>query len=479
MPNLLGVTNPVPNYDNTLNNRPLPGAQRPDNSLVQNVADPNRVVRPDNRTEQQDAGNALNSGGLRYDSNLQVFLQQLRDMPELTAELSKAVTLFQTMVSAPGLDAGVAQELSSLLQMFRMDAEEFRNFFLAQVRSGNRFSGPLFSLLRQAYQRAGSDAVRDAILTFAKRYSDFSSTEHIGRHMLDMLRQISSRLPESWRGQLTQMTASLQNGLEAGDRAGNLRLLQGGILPYLGSYISRFHDLGSVRTLLSMLMLDVARYENGSEEGLMMAFRQLGSCGDTLAGLSKLDNEAAVKLLEDNSFIDAAESNEFAQKLAQTASRALGGQLGTEMREAFQEIVRAMMVNESVFMPLNHLLLPLEYEGKKMYSEFWVDPDAEEKSENGQKGDRKIQFLFKLDVESLGFVEMTLAAAKGGVDLDVYGPTGLTDHSSVVAEDLMDILKSHGLPGRNVRVLEEKRPLTLTEVFPDLFEGKRSINVKI
>ena len=51
--------------------------------------------------------------------------------------------------------------------------------------------------------------------------------------------------------------------------------------------------------------------------------------------------------------------------------------------------------------------------------------------------------------------------------------------SSVIAEDLLEILKSHGLPGRNVRVLEEKRPLTLTEVFPDLFEGKRSINVKI
>lgn len=479
MPNLLGVTNPVPNYDNTINNRPLPGAQRPDNSLVQNVADPNRVVRPDNRAEQQDAGNALNSGSLRYDSNLQVFLQQLREMPELTAELSKAVTLFQTMVSAPGLDAGVAQELASLLQMFRMDAEEFRSFFLAQVRSGNRFGGPLFALLRQAYQRSGSEGVRDAILAFAKRYSDFSSTEHIGRHMLDMLRQISDRLPESWKGQLSEMIGQLKNGLAAGDRAGNLQLLQGGILPYLGSYISRFHDLGSVRTFLSMLMLDVTRYENGSEEGLMMSFRQLGACGDTLAGLSQLDDEAAIRLLEDNSFIKAAESNRFAQQLAQTASRALRGELGTDMREAFQEIVRAMLVNESVFMPLNHLMMPLEYEGKKMYSEFWVDPDAEEKNENGQQGERKIQFLFKLDVESLGFVEMTLAAAKGRVDLDVYGPSGVTDHSSVIAEDLLEILKSHGLPGRNVRVLEEKRPLTLTEVFPDLFEGKRSINVKI
>ena len=50
MPNLLGVTNPVPNYDNTINNRPLPGAQRPDNSLVQNVADP----KPGGPPRQQD-----------------------------------------------------------------------------------------------------------------------------------------------------------------------------------------------------------------------------------------------------------------------------------------------------------------------------------------------------------------------------------------------------------------------------------------
>lgn len=479
MPNLLGVTNPVPNYDNTNNNRPLPSTQRPDNAQIQNVPDPTRVGRADARTDQRGADNTFDAGGPRYDSNLQVFLQNLRNMPELTAELSKAMALLQGMVSTPGLSAGTAQELAELVQMFQMDAEQFQRFFSEQVQAGNRFSGPLFSMLRQAYQRAGSSSVQEAILNFVKRYSDFSSTAHIGRHMLLLLQQTRDSIPESWRGKLSEMMGMLENGLQAGDRAGNLKLLQGTVLPYLGSYISRYHDMGAARTLLSMLMLDVARYENGSEEGLMMAFRQLGGYGDVLSPLGKLDDQAVWNLLRENHFTKAAQTDSFADQLAQAASKALRGEYGTDVQEAFREIVRALLVNESVYMPLTHMMIPMEYEGKKMYSEFWVDPDAEEKKEDSRSGGGKIQFLFKMDIQSLGFLEMTLAARGDQVELDVYGPNSLTSHSNIVAEDIREILSSHGLTGKNVRVLEEKRPLTLTEVFPDLLEGKRSINVKI
>ena len=141
MPNLLGVTNPVPNYDNTNSNRPIVNAQKPDNPLVQNVPDPTRVVRPDAKTEQQGADNPLASNNLRYDSNLQVFLQQLRNMPDLMGELSKVVTFLNGMVTTPGLDAGVVQELQTLLQMFQMDSEQFRSFFLSQIQTGTRLAG--------------------------------------------------------------------------------------------------------------------------------------------------------------------------------------------------------------------------------------------------------------------------------------------------------------------------------------------------
>ena len=132
-------------------------------------------------------------------------------------------------------------------------------------------------------------------------------------------------------------------------------------------------------------------------------------------------------------------------------------------------------------MPLRHGILPLEWENKMMYSEFWVDPDAEEDQEQGgkQNGEGKIQFLFKLDIQGLGFLDMTLAARESQVDLAVFGPDAVAAHQDQIARDLKDILADHGLDGRSVRVTKSQRPLAITDVFPDLFEGKRSVNVKI
>ena len=85
--------------------------------------------------------------------------------------------------------------------------------------------------------------------------------------------------------------------------------------------------------------------------------------------------------------------------------------------------MRAFLLNESVFMPLNHMIIPLEWNGRAMYSELWVDPDAEDREKGSrQPGQEKIQFLFKLDIQSLGYLEMTLAARQEEIELDIYGP---------------------------------------------------------
>ena len=121
-----------------------------------------------------------------------------------------------------------------------------------------------------------------------------------------------------------------------------LPLLQGEIIPYLGSYVERTHDIGKLRTLIGLLMLDVARYENGGEEAPLAAFRQLSGYGEMLAGLNELDDAALLRLLRENSFTRAVQEDQFAQRLAHTAAQALQGKYGADVREGFQELVRAM-----------------------------------------------------------------------------------------------------------------------------------------
>ena len=359
-----------------------------------------------------------------------------------------------------------------------MDAQGLHELFSTQMKAGNRFAGPLMSLLRQTFQSTNSPAIRQDILMFLKRYSDFSSSEHIGRTMNQLLRQLPDYMPKSWGEALANYSARLQLGLQAGDRQGNLKLLQGEVIPHLADYVERTHDMGTARTLISMLILNVTRYENGDEESMLQAFRQLSRCGESLAGLNQLDDKALLKLLQENDFAKAARADAFSERLASLASRALRGDGGTDLRETFTEIVRAMLINESVYMPLRHGLVPLLWQDRVMYSEYWVDPDAE--NENGRREeDGKIQFLFKMDIQGLGFVEMVLGARKEQVDLDLYAPDSILQHRSRVAEDLQQILQDHGLTGRSVQVRKSERPLAITDVFPDLFEGKRSVNVKV
>ena len=118
MPDLLGATNPVPGYDNTSINRNIPIS--PNNTQVQNVPDPSRVTGADNRTEQQDSG----QGGeqVRYDSNFQTFLQQLRQLQNGPQILARLLAGEGTVVFS-GMSEGIAEELSQALQMLKMDDE--------------------------------------------------------------------------------------------------------------------------------------------------------------------------------------------------------------------------------------------------------------------------------------------------------------------------------------------------------------------
>ena len=189
MPDLLGATNPVPGYDKTTINRNI--TVSPDNTQIQNVPDPSKVVRADGRTEQQDS-NLQGDGGIRYDSNFQTFLQRLRDTPGLADSLARIFSGREGIVVSSGLSAGIAEEMARLLEMMRMDESQLLDFLQGQFKTGTRFGGALFALLRSAYARAASEGVRSDILQFLKAYVDFDSS---GR--------FSPICPPMWNGPTT------------------------------------------------------------------------------------------------------------------------------------------------------------------------------------------------------------------------------------------------------------------------------------
>ncbi len=475
MPDLLGVTNAVPGNDANLINRNMPSI--PNDPRVQNATDLNRVSRPDNRAERQDAGET-GSQAARYDSNFITFLQRMSETPGLARTMAELLRSYQGTRVSSGMEEGIAVEMSALLEMLKMDEKAFSAFFRSQMDLSRRFSGPLFNILREAFGNSGSEVLRGNILQFLKRYSDYSSSQHVQGNLLRTLTRLTRAIPASYGNQLLAMVSELEGKMGAGDRSGALKLLQGSIMPFLAGYTSRTNDMGLSRALISLLALDVARYESGSKEGVMQAFRQLGGSAmlrEKLGGVSEVD---LLRLLERSRFGQASGSDRFADQLAQTAQRALRGGSGAEVQDAFRNIVSAFLINESVYLPLTHLVLPLEWQGKMMFSELWVDPDAENNLKNG-RGDRDnvVRFLFKMDIQDLGFFDIVLTCQRENVDLQIFGPPAVADFAGTVQGEMGRILSENGLKPVGVQVQAMERPLDVSAVFPKIFEGENSINV--
>lgn len=479
MPNLLGVTNPVPGQDTANINRQLPVNPSAD-TRVQNAPSLDRVSRPDNRTERQDSGDAAGPGGsLRYDSNFSTFLQKLRDTPGLTQTFSRVLAEYRSIVSS-GMDEGIAGEMGQLLEMVPMDEQQLLQFLTQQLADSARFSGPLFTILREAYAQSQTQNIKTDILQFLKRYGDYTSTEHIEGNLLRTLSQLSRAIPGSYSRTLTALTQQLQQLFQSGDRAGALKLLQGGILGHLANYTETTHDMGLSRSLISQLALEISRYENGSEEGLTQAFSQLTGHEALKARLGSLNAAALLNSIRNSAFSRAPAENQFANQLARAADMALRGSGGAEAQEAFRQILQALLINESVYMPLNHIILPMEWNGKLMFSELWVDPDAEDNlHKGGSQKDNTLRFLLKVDIQGLGFFDIVMGSRGDEVEMLISCPATVAPFSQLIQSELSRILTENGLRPNGIQVVKMERPLTLSAVFPKIFEGENSVNVQI
>ncbi len=475
MPDILGATNPVPGYDKAISNRNIPVS--PENTQIQNIPDPSRVGRTDGRTEQQDS-TLQGDGHVRYDSNFQTFLQRLRQTPGMGESLSKIFAGGERTIVSSGMGDGIAEEMAKIIEMLRLSGEDLLEFLKAQFRSETRFSGALFALLRTAYAKAASEGVRTDILRFLKCYVNFSSSAHIEESMLRNLAKMADAMPGSWAAKLQQLSARLENGIAAGDRQGSLLLLQREIFPYMAGYVERTHDMGLPRVLLNLLALDVARYENGAQENLLEAFHQLTGYGTLRDQLGNIDDRSLLALLKNSQFDLNSNAVQFSNHLAAAAARALRGEGSAEIQQAFSNLVSAMLINESVYMPVNHYLMPLEWNGRLLFSELWVDPDAEEGER--KKGSRRnsVKILFKMDVQTLGCFDVIFTSQGNEADIRIMCPEKVLPFSKQIEQSLSEILTRNGLVPSKVMVRKLERPVTLTEVFPKIFERRNSINVK-
>lgn len=486
MADILKVTTPSAGYDTTAKTNPI----TTNDTNIQNIIDPSKVTRPDGKAGGATSDNQDNKFSLTYESNFDKFVQMLKSSQGLTQTLSELLFTRMGVVVSSGISENFAQEISQFMEMMKMSEDELLNFLKNQSDSSVRFKGAFFNVLRQVFEGTNSIDLKTNILDFLRKYNDMASSGHIMNNIMQNLKSILQSIPKSYRPPLEELInqLSLQQQTNAdgktvftggGDFQKNSTLLKNQILPYLSSYISKTHDLGRPRDIITLLTLNIARYENTGKDNFMQAFESLLRYQAVRDKLGNIDPKQIEAILNQTQFEKAGMKDSLMDKLASIIEKGITGEGTYETKAVFQNIMTSLLVNESVYMPLLHMMIPADIDGRLLFSEIWIDPDDESGRESSDEKERCVKLFIKFDIKDVGFFDLILASQNGTVDMQLYYPEKLASIEKEMKSGIQSIIERNGLSFRNFFMEKSMKPKLLSEVFPKIYERKNAINVRI
>lgn len=475
MANILQVTQPAIPNDNRAAIESQAAKGQAGNQQIHNPVDVNRVVRADGREDgrTQDA-TGQGASAIDYESNYGAFLQKLNAAEGMTGLLGELFFEDKAGYLLPdqGILAALLDQVRESLQM--ETPEQLLAFFKEQAAEQTKFSGDFFQNVRQLLTQNTSPNLKSALLAFLKGYNDFTS----GKHQLQQLQTLTDTISDlmlrqsrdEFRGLLQQMDWSAASG----DVAYNAEVLNNTLIPFLSNYISRTHDYGAVRDAIMLFVLHAVKYENGSSDALGQLLERIMSSkefanlyeGEAQADLEKTLQELIQKRTEGG----------LAKDISEILERGSQGEAGLERVAQFYQTFQGFLLNESVYMPLLHFLVPFSYQGTEVVTEVWVDPDAEQEQEYGS---RRIKMMLKFHIQQLGSFDMALEFQDRKTDLRVYVPSSLQPKAEQIQAQLGSILKKNGMIPARLSVQEKKGELKVMDVFPEIREKEKSVNVRV
>ena len=476
MSNILRVTTPMAgNYDNM--SQPRADMQNREDPRIQGPVNPNKVVRADARSDS--AAEEQNVGlKFQYQSNFEGFISQMKSQGVMTEEF--ATVFFEQLSNQvkAGMSEGSAQEIAQFLEMIQVDPENMLAFLKEQGDAAIRFQGAFFSLLRQAMNDTKNVELRAGILDFMKRYTDMAEGKHILREIEQTIKELKSGMLQSGREKMEEMEQQLKFGGNAGPGSTeeNASLIKGKMLPYLNKYIGGTHDRGSVREGAAFLAALTARYENGDAARVLERFEQLMEYSAMQKYFKGFETQSLLKVLEATDFEKTIGKNKWMKGFVSLIQNGMQQGANIEQKQVFRNMMTSILLNESVYMPLLHFILPFQYEGNNVMSEMWVDPDGKKDKE---EGGRAVKLFLKFGIQGLGKFELLMTLQDRESRMQLLVPKQLVKEDKKIQAEVAGILKKNGIRYSQLMVRERVRDRRVDEVFPEIREKERTINVRI
>ena len=455
------------------------------NTNTQNINQTGGAGRVNQQNQQIRTGNENLTGTANltgevvdFTSNYSAFLQNMQaasmipeEMMDLLFRDGKAIA-----ESKDGEMARVFTELFSEIQTD--DPKELEAFLKSQVGNQVKYSGEFFDSLRSMLSDSISDNYKSSILQFVRSYNSYTSGSHLLSQMKNLTEDIENLLLNSAKEDFEDLAGQMDWTASAGKTEENAAVLNNKLIPFLSTYISKTHDYGPIRKAAVLLTLYAVKYEEGSEDGLIQAYKKLARNGDFHMYFDSDPEEALVSAMK-GSMKNPSETG-LPEHLSELLLKGTEGKAGSESVDRYYTVLNSLLNNESVYLPLLHMLVPFRYQNKEVMSEVWIDPNADRgKNQTEKKGDA-VRIFLKFRIRELGDFDMIGSMQKNTkkLDLQIFIPDGLPEKPRRIQASLTEILKRNGLTA-DVSLSPRTRAISVREVFPGIREKERTINVRV
>ncbi|WMJ21903.1 hypothetical protein RBG61_07785 [Paludicola sp. MB14-C6] len=444
-----------------------------------NPIDPNRV-NPKNNTEA--SKNESFQFLLNHKSVYNRFIQQLMQTPGLSETLKKVVFDAFVQGERPTRIATTMDPiLKELAEKLKLNPDQIVEALKYQNDNQTKYHGPMFDLFRElAKAQKGNQEFEQLLGQFLKAYNGYLSMNDTLKSIVANLKTIAQRIPKMYSDQLNTLVERLivdqsENSLES-----NLSTLKNEIIPFLSSYIGKTNDFGRVRDTITLLIHNIARFNMSSKEEVINKFVDLIDYCKFQFDMPDKNIDVLKRIFANEISNPKIPQNDLYDTFAKAISEGITSDQSATSKAIYRDISTALLLDNSVFMPLTHLFLPVNYQGTFFFSELWIDKNAKGKP-NPETGEVKaaMKLFITFDIKGLGYFEATVLLSDKNADVVLSCPSTLAQSEREIRSNITKIFLNNGISVNSLTTSKGQSPQKIQDVFETLYDRRQGIDVTI
>lgn len=475
MPDNIRITSPINTND--------PAAARirsPKETPQLNPVDPSKVTAKNNtESSKNEAFQYL----LNHKSVYNRFIQQLMQTPGLSETLKKV--MFDAFVQQGKTSRITASKLDPILkelaEKLQMNPEEIVEALKYQNDHQTKYRGPMFDVLRELYkEQKGNQEFEQLLGQFLKSYNGYFSMQDTLKAIVINLKTISQGIPKSYSDQLNKLLDQLivtqtDNSLDL-----NLSVLKNEIIPFLSDYVNRTNDFGRVRDTITLLIHNIARLNTSSKEEVVTKFIDLLDYCKFQFDMPDKTIDQLKQIFAQQMTNPKQDRNEMFDSMIKLISEGMSSEQSATGKAMYRDISNALLLDNSVFMPLTHLFLPMNYQGTFFFSEIWIDKNAKSKP-HPETGEVKsaIKLFVTFEIKGLGYFETTVLMAGKTVDVELSCPETLEQSEREIRNHIAKIFADNGMSVNSLIAAKGQPPKRVQDVFETFYDRRQGVDVTI